>query len=1219
MNEAYELLDPRNAQAFLKGFDAATRRKGDSHFNLGHVHDLSAEDPGMAYTARVQNGDGEEVYLYYDSEEGWTGECSCPVEFQCEHVFAAMRALLAEHSAAAVRNLSAGVSSPSPRSARGSRKEEEDSGGLARRLMATLGRPLNAQETAFIKKVHAAFQRCQQAGRITRWDFEEMGMRLGGYGWEGLQIWPALPADEHEFWLYVANAAQEHGLDIPEFMLPVTDTAVIHDRLHRWKRTREVERWKETLARVTFPAPSAPPVMGRAETDLRLVIEEKEALLQWLRPGREAFETIKPSQLQRITDEERQGRIQFTTEGALLWQFVAQRFYYGGNMRLRYQDPDARTAFARVFRAPLLDSRVVDPAGQPLARPAEPLRWELTPATGEEDDYRLRLVQADGSPVPSVLGVISGNPAIYITTNALFRGPDAQDAVVDPLKETRIPAPAIEDAAGVALLQSLAVELPTRIRERVRTIPFQVAIRCYLEETYPGSTTEDCVIVVVAEAADGFQQAYVGYNWTQISGEASRKRKRRDETITIYDRSALDLVPALLEPLNLKPTYHDSLALRVTKKFPEIFSAWLNSIPPQIQVKLEGELASFADKAVSGRVKLDVTETAIDWFDLRVVLDVSDATLTEEEIKLLLNARGGYVRLGKKGWRRLQYELNDEENDRLARLGLNPRELSAEPQRLHALQLADDAAKKFLPEQQVEQIQRRATEIKARVAPDLPAGITAQLRPYQLEGFHFLAYLSTNRFGGILADDMGLGKTLQTLAWLLWLREQSKVLSLESKVQSPKSGARSLESKAAAGIQQPPTSNPPIQQSTPSLVVCPKSVMDNWQAEAARFAPSLRVKIWPASELGAFLKRLAEADLHVVNYSQLRLLGESLVPIRWQAVILDEGQYVKNPSSQTAQIARAVKAEHRLVLSGTPIENRLLDLWSLMAFAMPGVLGSRAQFAKLYDAKGDPFARRRLSSRVRPFLLRRTKAQVAKDLPDRVEEDLLCEIEGEQKILYRAELKHAQQMLLRIKTQKEFAEERFHFLTSLLRLRQICCHPKLVKGDSTAPSAKTEALIEQLEPIMEEGHKVLVFSQFVEMLALLQPAIAERQWPMFYLAGDTENRGELVHRFQTTEGAAVFLISLKAGGFGLNLTAASYVVLFDPWWNPAVENQAIDRTHRIGQSNKVIAYRLLIKGSIEEKIHALQKQKKSLAEDVLGEERFAQSLTLQDLQFLFSD
>jgi len=341
--------------------------------------------------------------------------------------------------------------------------------------------------------------------------------------------------------------------------------------------------------------------------------------------------------------------------------------------------------------------------------------------------------------------------------------------------------------------------------------------------------------------------------------------------------------------------------------------------------------------------------------------------------------------------------------------------------------------------------------------------------------------------------------------------------------------------------------------------------------------------------------------------------------VRWLSVILDEGQYIKNPNSQTAQVARALRAQHRLILSGTPIENRLLDLWSLLSFSMPGVLGSRAQFGRLYDAKGDPFARRRLASRVRPFVLRRTKTQVAKDLPDRIEEDLFCEIEGEQKTLYRAELKHAQQLLLGIKTQQELARHQFHFLTSLLRLRQICCHPRLIQPDSTAESAKLEALLEQLEPLMEEGQKVLVFSQFVELLDLLRPVLSHRKWPLFYLAGDTENRGELVEKFQGADGPAIFLISLKAGGFGLNLTAASYVVLFDPWWNPAVENQAIDRTHRIGQTNKVIAYRLLIKNSIEEKIRELQKQKKALAEDVLGEARFAQSLTLDDLRFLFAE
>jgi SNF2 family DNA or RNA helicase len=288
-----------------------------------------------------------------------------------------------------------------------------------------------------------------------------------------------------------------------------------------------------------------------------------------------------------------------------------------------------------------------------------------------------------------------------------------------------------------------------------------------------------------------------------------------------------------------------------------------------------------------------------------------------------------------------------------------------------------------------------------------------------------------------------------------------------------------------------------------------------------------------------------------------------------------------------------------------------------MAFSMPGILGNRADFQKLFDAKEDPLCRRRLAARVRPFLLRRTKMQVAKDLPERIEEDLLCELEGEQQTLYKAELKRAQQMLLGISTASQLNKNRFNLLTSLLRLRQICCHPKLVKEDSKAESTKVEALLETLDPIMEEGGKVIVFSQFVEMLGLLKKAIAERNWPTYYLAGDTENRGELVQQFQEHQGEAIFLISLKAGGFGLNLTAASYVVLFDPWWNPAVENQAIDRAHRIGQRQTVIAYRLLIKDSVEEKIRSLQRSKSQLAEDVLGEDKFAQALTLDDLRYLF--
>jgi SNF2 family DNA or RNA helicase len=296
-----------------------------------------------------------------------------------------------------------------------------------------------------------------------------------------------------------------------------------------------------------------------------------------------------------------------------------------------------------------------------------------------------------------------------------------------------------------------------------------------------------------------------------------------------------------------------------------------------------------------------------------------------------------------------------------------------------------------------------------------------------------------------------------------------------------------------------------------------------------------------------------------------------------------------------------------------------------MQFAMPGALGNRASFSKSFDQRSDPLARRRLAARVRPFVLRRTKREVAQDLPPRIEEDMLCELEGTQATLYRAELKRARAALLKISTQAQLDQQRFNVLTSLLRLRQICCHPTLIRDKSAAKdgahdtqveSAKLTALLELLDPLIEEGHKVLVFSQFTGMLALIRAEIMKREWRHFLLTGETEDRGPLVAEFQSCEGAAVFLISLRAGGFGLNLTSASYVVLFDPWWNPAVENQAIDRTHRIGQVNKVIAYRLLVKDSIEEKIRNLQRQKSSLAADILGEENFTRALNLDDFRFL---
>lgn len=653
------------------------------------------------------------------------------------------------------------------------------------------------------------------------------------------------------------------------------------------------------------------------------------------------------------------------------------------------------------------------------------------------------------------------------------------------------------------------------------------------------------------------------------------------EKVRVLGRSALSVVPGIFDAIGASYGWQKGLVVQVNRNFPGKFSEWLASLPPEIEVVLEGELAAFNQPAAAGALRLEIKESGIDWFDLKVEMDIDDTDLTPEEIELLLNAKGNWVRLKEKGWRRLAFELSEEEDEQLARLGLNPRELSAEPQRFHALQLAAPAARELLPEEQAEQLRNRVNEIQARVTPDIPGAVTAELRPYQIEGFHFLAYLSENRFGGILADDMGLGKTLQTLAWIAWLRERG--------------------------------------ETGPVLVVCPKSVMDNWRAETERFTPVLKTRVWHRAEARELPGRVDEADIHVINYAQLRKLGEALKSVSFTAAILDEGQNIKNPSSQTAKAACGLAADHRLILTGTPIENRLLDLWSLLAFAMPGVLGGQRQFGKLYNAKDDPFARLRLSSRVRPFLIRRTKSQVAQDLPDRIEEDLYCEIEGEQRKLYDAERKRARQLLLGVKTQKQLNKLRFNFLTSLLRLRQICCHPKLVRKSSRAKAAKIEALLELAEPLMEEGVKLLVFSQFVEALNLIEAELKKNDWPFWKLTGSTENRGALVDDFQAHEGAGIFLISLKAGGSGLNLTAASYVVLFDPWWNPAVENQAIDRTHRIGQTPKVIAYRLLIKNTVEEKIRELQKTKQALAEDVLGEEKFSQSLTVEDFQFLLED
>ncbi|MDP5004769.1 MAG: DEAD/DEAH box helicase, partial [Verrucomicrobiales bacterium] len=667
--------------------------------------------------------------------------------------------------------------------------------------------------------------------------------------------------------------------------------------------------------------------------------------------------------------------------------------------------------------------------------------------------------------------------------------------------------------------------------------------------------------------------------------EVVKQQKGEADILYRYDRNLQRRVGRFIAPM--QPTYDGNLGCyraRVTKNFPEKYADWLESLPSEIEIRADKDLATLEAEPIEAQVSFEVVDEEIDWFDLKVVVKVDGMDLTPEEIRALVQARGQYVRMERGGWLRLKMNLSEEQQIAVSKIGLDPFDLTGEVHRLHALQLAEPAAREVFDAKAWERISDRAKNLKLQVRPEIPPGLNVNLRPYQIEGFHFLAYLSTNQFGGILADDMGLGKTIQSLTWLLWLREQ-------------------------AGEGAPP-----------SLVVCPKSVLDVWGDEVKKAAPSIRVQVL-RNKVELEVDRLGkDIDLLVINYSQLRTCADEIKPIKWLGIILDEGQQIKNPDSKAAKSARALDGQNRLVLTGTPIENRLLDVWSLMGFAMPGILGDRKYFRDNFDKRKDGQSQTRLTARLRPFLLRRTKGEVALDLPPKIEEDVFSEMETLQQQLYRAELERIQKVLLGIENDESLRKNSFVILQGLMRLRQICCHPGLIDAKHRyEESAKLNALFYLLDQLHEEGHKVLVFSQFVSMLDIIKEELEDRDRPYSYLTGQTKNRHEVISDFQETKEPKVFLLSLKAGGSGLNLTSASYVILYDPWWNPAVENQAIDRCHRIGQESKVNAYRLLMRDSVEEKIRILQQQKSEMMTSVLGEEGFTRNLEMDDLKFLFSD
>jgi superfamily II DNA or RNA helicase len=591
--------------------------------------------------------------------------------------------------------------------------------------------------------------------------------------------------------------------------------------------------------------------------------------------------------------------------------------------------------------------------------------------------------------------------------------------------------------------------------------------------------------------------------------------------------------------------------------------------------------------------KLIVKGSGIDWFTVSTEWEHEGMKLSAADLQRLAVSNSRFVKLPDAGWVELDTAAVSKAHETMA--DLNQDTLSPIGQRISLDQAAhfDEAElKRFADSPELRALRTKIADFEGIPPVEIPKSVSAELRPYQKDGFDFLCHLTRTHLGGILADDMGLGKTLQTLSWMAWLRDQQ--------------GA-----------------NP-----RPTLVICPASVLHNWRREAEKFTPHMKVLVLESGAARHNLrKQIPQHDIIVTNYALLRRDLADLNKFSFSAVILDEAQFIKNPTAQITQSVKQLKADQRLALTGTPLENRLLDLWSIVDFIQPGYLGTQEHFHDTYQPKGEGdadqvastqrIARRRLAAKLRPLMLRRLKKQVAKDLPDRIEERRDCELGDLQRKLYLAELRRSREQVAQIVAEKGLNKSKMHVLAALTRLRQICCHPTLVGNDS--PSGKTETLFELLEPLLAQGHKVLIFSQFVQMLKLLEGECSKLGIPTYILTGETKERQTIVNAFQQEQQASVFLLSLRAAGTGLNLTTASYVVLYDPWWNPAVEAQAIDRSHRIGQTATVNAYRLIAPGTVEEKIWDLQQRKAQTITDVLGEEGFARNLTQSDLEYLFSE
>ncbi len=659
-----------------------------------------------------------------------------------------------------------------------------------------------------------------------------------------------------------------------------------------------------------------------------------------------------------------------------------------------------------------------------------------------------------------------------------------------------------------------------------------------------------------------------------IYDAASRRLLRRDRA---YEQAATQQLQDLglrYAPGDLTDTFSWSVA---TSKLPKVVRALVEL---GWQVSAEGKV--FRQPGKSG---VSVT-SGLDWFELHAEVEYGETSAKLPQLLAALKRGDGMVFLDDGSYGLLP-EVWLQRFSPVAAMGEatgdHMRFLPGQAGLLDALLATQpmidcDAA--------FQHVRKELARFQTIEPAEQPAGFQGELRGYQREGLSWMHFLRQFGFGGCLADDMGVGKTAQVLALLETRRELR-----------------------AAG-----------QVDAPSLAVVPKSLIFNWKQEVERFTPQLRVLDYTGT--GRRKEDIDGYDLVLTTYGTLRRDALHFKDKVFDYVILDEAQAIKNEKTGSAKAARLLRGKHRLAMSGTPVENHLGELWSLFEFLNPGMLGASGAFALTSSSKRDPDleTRRILAHALRPFLLRRTKEQVAKELPPKNEQTIYCELEPAQRALYDELRNHYRDALLQKIGTKGLGKSKIMVLEALLRLRQAACHPGLVDRKRIhESSAKLEVLMEQLQAVLEEGHKALVFSQFTSLLGILKKRLDGQGMVYEYLDGKTVDREARVARFQNDAECGLFLISLKAGGVGLNLTAADYVFILDPWWNPAVEAQAVDRAHRIGQLRQVFAYRLIARDTVEEKVLQLQEKKRGLADAIIGADNsLIRDLTVEDIELLLS-